>query len=1074
MSEIEKWLEGLGLEKYAISFQENDIDLDVISELENKDFESLGVTLGHRKKLIRAITMLSSNASIDSNPVNETAKKLRPEVMDEPERRYLSLMFCDLADSTQLASMLDIEDMHEINRAYQEVCSIAIKRFDGFVARYMGDGVLAYFGYPTAHEDDSERAVQAGLETSVAIKNLGKTLSLPGDIDLSVRVGIATGPVVVEVIGEGASQESAVVGEAPNRAARLQGLADANSVVIDLQTRQLLGEKFDLEGFGKHTLKGISDDVQVWQVNSALSKEDRRNVIEDSSQTPMIGRDEEFGLMKSRWQRTCQGEGQVVLLMGEAGIGKSRISRALMESVRSENHVLLRFYCSSYHTQSPLHPFISHIERQCGFKVDQSNSEKQRIFEALVMDQYGYSRGATGVIASLLSIELDDSYDISEKDPISQMTLLQDAVIQNIVSHSEKGSVMFVLEDVHWIDPTSRKCLDLLVERAHEKPIFVLFSSRPNNSFEYNYSHVTRLSLSKLSKQQVSSMIYSMVRSKGLDKTIAEKIVEKSDGIPLFIEEVTKMIVESQVSTEHNGNNVELRIPDSLQASLLSRLDRLGDVKRIAQMGSVVGDTFNSEILAHLCSREVEEIQPMLESLVENEIVLRHETPAGIRYRFWHVLLRDAAYESLLKRNRVQLHGEVAAYLKDVQGSLTGRDDEIIAHHYSEAGVTENAYEHWTSAGMQALESGATREAAGLFDNAKRFMPVSSEDKNDLESMYRLEMAHGEALKNSTGAVSSGAHDAFRNAVKISKRLGNIEQQIDALDYQFAMHFNATELDESLKIAKKMLQLGKDNDNLVAIISGYQVLGMTYYVLGEFDQARENLEAALDTKGQTLTGINAYPSMTMDYLSFVLCIMGEMDGGKKMCEDAYKSAVKETGYSVPSALSNGSFTQMFLGNIEAVRDNAAELIVLAKENGLFMYLNRGLLFENLARARIDGDEAALEFVVDAIQDLLISKEKIETTCLLGFVAETQISFSQNDSAAESLKSALKIARKNNERFYESELHRLNAELEIARKKKSWRENSKKHLKKARALAEAQNANGWLNKISETENRLRES
>lgn len=1081
MTDIQKWLEDLGLSRYSAIFVENDIDMEIIAELSEQDLASMDVSLGHRKKILKAIGQLAAVPSAAAPAFDPPDQSASPSLLVDPERRHLSLMFCDLAESTHLASIIDLEDMHDINRAFQDACAAAIEQFDGFVARYMGDGILAYFGYPVAHEDDAERAVRSGLEITTSVGSLGKSLNLPGGIQLSVRVGIATGPVVVEVIGEGASQESAVVGEAPNRAARLQGLAEANSVVIDLSTRQLLADRFELSEAGEHSLKGVAEAVKVWQVQGERSIEKRMQSTRSSTQLPMVGRDEELGLLLSRWEQTKLGEGQVVLLSGESGIGKSRISQALMEATQQDNHTLMRFFCSSYHTKSPLHPFVGHIELQCGFRPNEPNVDKQLKLERLLLDKYRYSREALSVIASLLSVELDQTYHSRERDPVSQLSLLQDSVIENIVSHSRKGPVMFILEDVQWIDPTSKNCLDLLVGQAQNSSILVLFSARPTDSFNYNYTHVTQLSINKLSKRHVAHMITGLAKNSGMNEAVMEIIGEKSDGIPLFVEEVTKMMVEARLNdaSSHSTKNIELGVPDSLQASLLSRLDRLGDVKRIAQTASVVGDTFDLGMLANLCNRSENEIQLLLDVLLKNETIYQHKTPSGLRYRFRHALLRDAAYESLLKRNRTRLHGEVARYLIENIGTLTGKDDEIIAYHYSEAGDTQNAYRHWLSAGINALDSGATYEAVDLLDNAKNYMPADSSDVDDLNSMYLLQMAHGKALNASFGATSRTAHDSFSEAVRISQTLNNILQQIDSLDHQFGIIFNAGMLRESLKPAQKMLKIGIENDHLIAMVSGYQALGMAYFTLGQFDKAGFNLESALDTKGHEITGINCYPSMTMDYLSYVLFITGDSDAARKMCDNAYLSALKESDYSTASALSNGSVAQMILGNIDIVRGNAADLIVLAEEKGQHMYLNRGLLFKNLSQAIIERDETCLQHVVDAIQQLLESGEEIDATCLLGFTAETQISFEQFDQAGASLAQALGIANKNDERYYQSELHRLKAELAMTQRGTDWQATAANQLNKARTLAQSQNAGGWLTKIAvseqgflETKNKLK--
>ncbi|MEM7194169.1 MAG: AAA family ATPase [Pseudomonadota bacterium] len=1064
------WLKKIGLEQYTDTFAENDIDLDVLPELSEQDLKDIGISLGHRKKLLKAIASLDTgSAAADPEPKSATLSQVTNTPETDPERRYLTLMFCDLADSTKLSAHMDMEDVHEINRAFQETCTLAINKISGFVARYMGDGILAYFGYPTAHENDAERAVIAGLEITRAIKKLSERYNLPDGMQLNVRVGIATGPVVVEIIGSGASQESAVVGEAPNLAARLQSFAAPNSLVIEPATKRLLDERYQLESLGSHPMKGFSGPIEVW----AVLGEENRNSFEAPSNryyaTPLIGRDEEMGLLMSRWQRVKSGEGQVVLLSGEAGIGKSRVTQALLDQVKPEAAARIRFFCSPYHTQTALHPFLSQIQRESGVSPERENRDNQSRLEQVLLKQYGFSRDILAIIASMISVELDEQYVTTERDAVSQLNLLQAALVEFLVSASKLGPVLLVVEDSHWIDPTSRNLLDTLVSECSAEQLYILANSRPESLLSYNDSHVTKLSLNKLSERDTNQMIQQISADSGLSESIIKNINIKSDGIPLYIEEVTKMLIENQPDVGEGSmvaDQSAMRVPDSLQASLLSRLDKLGDTKAIAQAAAVAGEGFDPSIIQHLSEKNESTVQSSLDLLVDSDVIVRYTSGSAAAYRFRHALLKDAAYESLMRKRRSGLHHRAAEFIKGSCGTGKPMNHEMIAYHFGRAGVEDDAYFHWVHAGLSALEAGATMEAAALLDNAKSCDIKDSRYAEDRDLRYRLQMGHGRALNASYGASSEAAHQAFRDAVEISLENGSIEQQIDSLDYEFGIIFNSGSIEDSLEPAEKMLAIGVENDHLIGRISGYQVLGMAYYTLGEFEQARFALESALDTKGQIVTGINSYPSMTLDYLSYVLFALGEEQAARSRCEEAIASARSESSYSTASALYNSSITRYMLGEFNHVNDYAKELIQITEETGQFMYLNRGHMLQNLVLAGREQDSDALDFVVAASEKLLESGEEIDMTFTLGVVAELQIGFNRYRDAKQSLDQALALAEKNSERFYLAELYRLKALL--ARADSSLESLSALDLlEKAYSVATEQDAKGWIDKIQIT-------
>jgi class 3 adenylate cyclase/tetratricopeptide (TPR) repeat protein len=1072
MSDIYNWLSSLGLSQYTESFEANDIDLEVLDELTESDLAALNISLGHRKKILKAIRKIDS-------PV-EQSESLPPEIPFasataslEPERRYMTLLFCDLADSTRIAAGLDIEDMHDINRAYQIACTEAINKFGGFVARYMGDGVLAYFGYPAAREDDAERAVLASLEITRKIKKLGDQFTLFDGMTLSVRVGIATGQVVVETIGDGTTKENAVVGEAPNLAARLQGLAEPNSILVGPDTYRLVQDTFEFTKLGKKPIKGYMDPLPVWLVKQERPVEQRFSKKRSRHLTPLIGREEELTLLVSRWKRTVAGEGQVVLLSGEAGMGKSRLIESLLEEI-NEPYQLLRFYCSPYHSRSPLHPYLTNLIRESGISPEDDDEKQYSKIKDLLLGQYEFDENFLHTITSLISLNVKAESKTNETDPQRQLLLAQENLIRSVMNHSRKEPVLIVVEDTHWIDPSTLKVLELLINRNHDHAVMLLLSRRMEKPAHYAQSHITNLSLSKLTSRQSEQLINEISKNIGLDESVVHSISEKSAGIPLFIEEVTKVMLDSRGDQSGFDKPQSVRVPDTLQASLLAMLDRLGTAKQLAQCASVIGGAFEKMILGHISELVNDTVDSGIEVLVDQNIVYRQSGVTDTRYRFRHALLRDAAYESLLKKTRRKIHGMAADYLSSAEktGLNTGKD--VIAYHYDQAGDNVNAFRYWLEAGESAFNSGATTEAVELLDNAVSHLGSFAPSEINLDRVYRLHMTRGRALNASLGAVSEEAHASFRNAVTIAREIGNIEQVIDALDWEFGITFNAGMLRKSLVPAQTMLEIGDDNDHLAARISGHQVLGMAYCALGEFDQSRQHLESALDTEGQEVSGLNCYPSMTLDYLSYVKYFIGDRESALSLCNQAIESARLESDYATASALSNSCFTQMLLGNTDKVLEYSEEVIDLARDRGQHMFTNRGLLFQNLALASIDQDPQALEKVVRATNTLLESKEEIDLSYLLGMTAEIQISLGDFDAAGESLDRALALSEKNEEMFYRAELLRLAAELSLASEVESGAEKKSateitSYLDEAMAIANQQNANSWIDKIRTTKN-----
>ncbi len=720
--DVASWLQQLGLEQYAPAFRDNDVDGEVLPELTADDLISIGVTsVGHRRKLLAAIAALGAEPTRDlAQPaLSATSTPISPLTSDA-ERRQLTVMFCDLVGSTALSARLDPEDLRAVIGAYHRCCTDLITEAGGFVAKYMGDGVLAYFGYPLAHEHDAEHAVRAGL----ALVEAAPKLTTAAGVPLQVRVGIATGLVVVgDLIGAGAAQEQAVVGETPNLAARLQALAEPGAVVIADGTRRLLGNLFELKDLGASDLKGIAGPARAWAALRASSVGSRFDALHTTGLTDLVGREEESELLLRRWSRAKTGEGQVVLLSGEAGIGKSRLSAALLERLAAEPHTRLRYFCSPQRTDSAFHPIIGQIERAAGLAYDDKPQAKLDKLDA-VFAQTSTSPQDAALFVEMLSLPNDGRYPALDLAPEQRRQRTLEALMSQLAGLARRQPVLMIFEDLHWIDPTSLEVLGRTVDRIKTLPALLIVTFRPEfNAPWVGQSHVVSLTLNRLGEREAAAIIAGLVGNKALPVDVMAEIVERTDGIPLFVEEMTKAVLEA----ENEGAarrmvaavpSPALAVPASLHASLMARLDRLGPAKEVAQIGSAIGREFSHALLASVVRKPEAELGSALDRLVQAGLLFPQGVPPQASYLFKHALVQDAAYGTLLRERRRVLHARIAETLESQFSEIAESQPEILAHHWTEAGLTEKAAGLWGKAGQRSVARSALVEAAAQLTRA--------------------------------------------------------------------------------------------------------------------------------------------------------------------------------------------------------------------------------------------------------------------------------------------------------------------------------------------------------------------
>jgi class 3 adenylate cyclase len=649
------WLRKLGLEQYEAAFRENKIDDAVLPSLTAEDLKDLGVRfVGDRRKLLDAIAAVRTETSAPT-PLSDASPATGRAAKDTAERRQLTIMFCDLVGSTALSTRLDPEDMRKIVGAYHRCCADLITRAGGFVARYMGDGVLAYFGYPQVHEHAAERAVRAGLSLVEEVPKLKTAAGVP----LQVRVGIATGLVVVgDLIGEDASQEHEVVGETPNLSARLQALAEPGTVVISSSTRRLTGGLFDYRDLGTVALKGFAEMVPAWQALGASAAESRFEALRAST-TPLVGRGEEIDLLLRRWERAKGGEGSVVLLAGEPGIGKSRIAETILERLSGEPHTRLRLFCSPHHQDTALYPSIAQLERAAGFRRDDTNEQRLTKLEAVLALAANDFSEAVPLLAGLLSIQIGDRYPALDLTPPKRKEKTLRALVAQVEGLAARQPVLLVVEDAHWADSTSLELFELIVERVSSLPLLAIVTFRPEFVPPWvGRPQVTLVSLNRLPRRLRGEMTAHVTGGKALPQEIADQITDRTDGVPLFIEELTKAVVESGLLAEAGdryiatGPVTPLAIPTSLQESLLARLDRLAPTSDVAQIAAALGRQFSHELISAVAAMPRQQLDDALAQLVNAELIFRRGTPPDAEYTFKHALVQEAVYGTLLRSRR--------------------------------------------------------------------------------------------------------------------------------------------------------------------------------------------------------------------------------------------------------------------------------------------------------------------------------------------------------------------------------------------------------------------------------------
>ncbi|HJU19277.1 MAG TPA: AAA family ATPase [Stellaceae bacterium] len=944
--EITDWLRGLGLEQYAAAFRDNDIDDAVLRRLTAEDLRELGVaSVGHRRRLLDAIAALGAPAPAADAPrqLAETAATLAPK--SDAERRQLTVMFCDLVGSTALSARLDPEDLRDIIAAYHRAVTEVVGGFDGFVAKYMGDGILVYFGYPRAHEDDAERAVRTGLGCIDAVRRLAV-----GSVKLQARIGIATGLVVVgDLIGEGSAREQSIVGETPNLAARLQALAEPDAVIIAASTRRLVGELFEVCDLGAAAVKGIAAPVPAWQVLRPSVVTSRFEALRGSALSRLVGRDEEIDLLLRRWARAKAGDGQVVLISGEPGIGKSRLTAALAERLHAEPHRRLRYFCSPYYRDSALYPFIDQLGRAAKLARDDPPAARLEKLETLLALAAPPDEDVA-FLADLLSLPAPERHPLPDLSPQRKKERTLEALIRQLEGLARRQPVLMVFEDAHWIDPTSRELLDLTVERVRSLPVLLIVTFRPEFPPPWTgQPQVTMLALNRFDRRDRTALVEQIADGKALPDEVIGQIADRTDGVPLFIEELTKSVLESGLLREEGERYVLDRallpfaIPTSLHALLLARLDRLASVRRVAQIGAAIGREFSYMLLNAVSRFPEDELRAALARLVDSELVFQRGTPPEAVYSFKHALVQDAAHGSLLRSSRQQLHAQIAETLEAHSPEIIENQPELLAQHYAEARLVEKSVACWGQAGHRSAARSAMAEAAAQFQKGLDQLALLPDTPERQRQELELRSALGAALQAAKGFAAPETGHAYARARELWEQLGSPSEFLGVPFGQSTYHAIRGELDLGLHLDEDLLRLSRQRDDSAGLILGYLSTGRDLLFAGRFAESQSHLEAGLSLydpiSHHSLVQQTAFHPQVISQaiLSFVLFCLGYPEQALAQSNTAIAEA-QRLAHPPSLAVTLGWHTNLLLfGDDTTLEKWTNQLITVATEQGFPHY-----------------------------------------------------------------------------------------------------------------------------------------
>ena len=1012
--DVGSWLRGLGLERYEAAFEDHDITWDLLPGLTAVELNDIGVaSLGHRKRIMMAIAALPR-----PDEKGEASKAV-------PERRYLTVMFVDLVGSTTLSTELDPEDLSSLIVAYRQLATDVIVAAGGHVAKFVGDGVLAYFGWPDAHENEAERAVQAGLEITAEVARL----DTPHGRELAARVGVATGLVVVgEILGNGMAQEEGAFGQTPNLASRLQEVALPGTVIVSAATRALVGDLFLIRPLDPQILKGFDSPVEAFEIVGMRALVTRFEGLHGKTLAPMTGREEELALILERWTRATSGEGQAVLLIGDAGIGKSRLVQATIDAVAGEQHQLLQFQCSPQHAGAALWPVVRHVAHEAGISAADDEATKLGRIEMFIAKNSQNSGAAVPLFAGLIGVSATSRYPPLDLSPAQLRARTLAALASHVRDLALCQPVLIVFEDVHWIDPSSLEFLIQVLDGISNQRVMVVMTSRQDGQLALEgHPDVTRLSLNRLGRGAAESIANRIGGVLGLPPYLLRDIIDRADGVPLYIEELTKAVVEPGASRN--------AVPASLHASLMARLDRARGVKEMAQLASCIGREFSYDLLAAVSPLPESELDAALDRLIAAEIIFRRPGAVSAYYVFKHMLVRDAAHESLLRKTRRQLHAKIADAIEARLSDVVLTEPELLAEHCAEAGLAEREVDYRLAAGKRSLARSATSEAIMQIEKGlgaiQRAQAGPARDAREL----KLRLALGQASIAARGFASEAAGDAYARAHALCVATGDGSELAPILYGRSVFHFQRGEIGKALELAENLLALGQARGDGPAEITGLRMIGSALSQRGEIERSVESFEAALAlcTQGRDHNSANVFAidscAMSLGWLAQLELQRGRAATARSRYE---KSALRarSVGHANTSAVTRvwGCIYLQLSHDVPNASTEALEAISLSEAHGYPLYRAAGSVIHGWTLAREGRAEEGILALRRGLADYAATGAKMWNPYFLGLLAEVEGWASGANAGLAVIEKALRQMESTGARWIAADLLRIRGDL----------------------------------------------
>jgi class 3 adenylate cyclase/predicted ATPase len=1066
--DIDGWLRAIGLSRYAENFRANEIDSELLSRLTNDDLREIGVaSLADRKKILKAIGTLVAGRKSGPAPA---------AIQDAGERRQLTVMFVDLVGSTALSARLDPEDMREIITTYHRCCAGVIVANGGFVAKYLGDGVLACFGYPQAHEHDAERAVRAGLEIAEAAPKLKTAAQAP----LHVRLGIATGIVVVgDLLGSEEARELGVVGDTPNLAARLQGIAPPDGVVIAEGTRRLLGDLFELDDLGPQELKGVAGPTPAWAVLRESSEASRFDALHADSLSPLVGREQEIGVLHRSWVKAKEGQGNVVLLSGEAGIGKSRLIAAFLDTLRAELYARLRYFCSPQHTDSAFYPIIGHLIRRARLaREDDAKTKLDKIDALLTMT--GATREEAMLLAEMLSLPNDGRYPELDLAPPQRRQKMMEAMAGRVEVISRQSPVLLVLEDAQWADPSSLEAFGRFIDKIDALRALLLVTFRPE--FEAPWvgrPHVTALTINRLPPSAALTLVDHIAANDApLPESVRQNIVERSDCVPLFVEEITKAVLEAEneglaAPGAASVYSTALAVPASLHTSLMARLDRLGPAKGVAQVAAAIGRRFSHALLAYAARLPEPELNSALDRLVQSGLLLRQGSPPHATYLFKHALVQDAAYGTLLRQPRRMLHARIAEVLEGQFPDVAESEPELLAGHCTEASLIEKASHQWGKAGLRSLARSALIEAKAELSRALAQIASLASTPALRREQTRLQVGLAQALMHIEGYAARETKRSFEQARMFMDRaemLGEPPEDPLALFWVlygfWAVNYVAFNERVVPELAAQFLALAREKREAVPIMIGHRLVGCTLLSSGEIEASRTHFDQAIMRYNpvEHQQAAARFPQditmMSISWRALASWILGYPEAALADLDRAIALA-RETGRAVDLmfALIGSQPTRIQSGDYATGRAQLDEGIALADEKGASFWKAMGTIFEGCIFALTGEPARAVSSIVSAIEPYRSTGATLYMPFYLSYLARAHADLGQFAEARRCVGEAVASLQASGTKWLEADVHRISGEIALLSPERDVAE-AKVCFERALSIARAQQARSW--------------